>query len=76
MASRLDMDHTSLLHANRKIGVLIETNPELKARIDSIEATLEARYRPALSDLSEPNLAQGTEGIIPECPLCEVDRTS
>ena len=76
MASRLDMDHTSLLHANRKIGMLIETNPELKTRIDSIEATLEARYRPALSDLSQCNLEEGTEGIIPECPLCEVDGTS
>lgn len=74
MASRLDMDHTSLLHANRKIGVLIETNPELKTRIDSIEATLEARYRPALSDLSEQHLEERAEGILPERPVLEVDR--
>ena len=74
MANRLDMDHTSLLHARRKIGALIETNPELKARVDSIEAALEARYRPALSDLSEQHLEERAEGILSQCSVLEVDR--
>src|SRR5271155_3319462 len=61
MAHRLDLDHSTVLHAQRKIATLVETNAALRERIANIEAEIATRYRPAPPALNECDLAQGSE---------------
>lgn len=73
VARRLDLDHSTVLHAQHKIACLIETNTDLKNRILSIEAAIEARYPSATTNLNEQDLAQGAEGNVPFSAVPEVD---
>ena len=73
MAHRLDLDHTTVIHANKKIQCLIETNADLKNRVLSIEAAIEARYPSPPTADSQPHLEEKPDGNVPESGLSEVD---
>ena len=76
IGTRLKLDHTTILHAKSKIATLIETNPRLKNRVQSIEAAVAALNPPALSHLNEPDLEEGTPRVPSERPVLEVDQGS
>ncbi len=76
IANRLDLDHTTILHAIKKIGTLIETNLTLKSRVESIEAAIATRYPPAATPNSQSHLGEGPERDVQIKTVPALDRTS
>ncbi len=70
IANRLDLDHTTILHAIKKIGTLIETNLTLKSRVESIEAAIAAPAN------SQSHLGEGPERDVQIKTVPALDRTS
>jgi hypothetical protein len=75
VAKRLKLDHTTILHSAKKIATLVEANPDLKAKVQSIEAAVAALNPPTISDLSQQHLEEKFEGNVPKCPVLEMDRS-
>jgi len=73
IACYLNLDHTTILYAQRKIASKILSDPELQDRVKTIEAKLAARYPSPISNLNQPALAEGSEGALPQPSLSEVD---
>lgn len=73
IARILKMDHTTALHATRRVAFLIELEPSFREKVESIEAAVAALHPPSFSNLSQPYLEAGTERNVSVNPISQMD---
>lgn len=73
IARYVSLDHATVYYAESKIGAMIETDGDLRNKVETIARRLSLLPTSALPPDNKPHLGQGTQGDVPKSILPEVD---